>query len=46
MKLSKEEKSWVLYDCGNSAYSMAVTTALLPIIFDMFDNVKNSMDLG
>lgn len=46
MKLSKEEKSWVLVDCGNSAYSMAVTTALLPIIFDMFDNVKNSMDLG
>ncbi|MFT4146273.1 MAG: MFS transporter, partial [Mobilitalea sp.] len=46
MKLSKEEKSWVLVDCGNSAYSMAVTTALLPIIFGMFDNVKNSMDLG
>lgn len=40
MKLSKEERSWVLYDCGNSAYSMAVTTALLPIIFGMFDNVK------
>ena len=46
MKLSKEEKSWILYDCGNSAYSMAVTTALLPIIFDMFDNVKSSMNLG
>jgi MFS transporter, UMF1 family len=46
MKLSKEERSWVLYDCGNSAYSMAVTTALLPIIFGMFDNVKSSMDLG
>lgn len=46
MKLSKEERSWVLYDCGNSAYSMAVTTALLPIIFGMFENVKSSMDLG
>lgn len=46
MKLSKEERSWVLYDCGNSAYSMAVTTALLPIIFGMFKNVNNSMDLG
>ncbi len=46
MKLSKEERSWILYDCGNSAYSMAVTTAFLPIIFGMFDNVKNSMDLG
>ncbi|WP_379153650.1 MFS transporter [Paenibacillus sp. sgz5001063] len=46
MKLSKEEKSWILYDCGNSAYSMAVTTALLPIIFGMFTNVGSSMDLG
>ncbi|MDF2511097.1 MAG: transporter [Herbinix sp.] len=46
MKLSREERSWILVDCGNSAYSMAVTTALLPIIFGMFDNVKNSMDLG
>lgn len=46
MKLSKEEKSWILYDCGNSAYSMAVTTALLPIVFGMFNNVNNSMDLG
>lgn len=46
MKLTNEEKSWILYDCGNSAYSMAVTTALLPIVFGMFDNVSNSMDLG
>lgn len=46
MKLTKEEKSWILYDCGNSAYSMAVTTALLPIIFGMFKNVGSSMDLG
>lgn len=46
MKLTKEEKSWILYDCGNSAYSMAVTTALLPIVFGMFDNVSSSMDLG
>jgi len=46
MKLSKEERSWILVDCGNSAYSMAVTTALLPIIFGMFENVKSSMDLG
>lgn len=46
MKLSREEKSWILVDCGNSAYSMAVTTALLPMMFGMFDNVKSSMDLG
>src|SRR5690606_31895364 len=46
MKLTKEEKSWILYDCGSSAYSMAVATALLPIVFGMFDNVGTSMDLG
>ena len=46
MKLTKEEKSWILYDCGNSAYSMAVTTALFPIVFGMFENVGSSMDLG
>lgn len=46
MKLTKEEKSWILYDCGNSAYSMAVTTALLPIVFGMFSNIQSSMDLG
>lgn len=46
MKLSREERSWILYDCGNSAYSIAVTTALLPIVFGMFNNVNSSMDLG
>ncbi|NLJ89316.1 MAG: MFS transporter [Clostridiales bacterium] len=46
MKLTREEKSWIMYDCGNSAYSMAVTTAFLPIIFGMFTNVESSMDLG
>ncbi len=45
MKLTKEEKSWILYDCGNSAYSMAITTALFPIVFGMFNGVNN-MDLG
>jgi UMF1 family MFS transporter len=46
MKLSKEERSWILYDCGNSAYSIAITTALLPVVFGMFKNVGSSMDLG
>jgi MFS transporter, UMF1 family len=44
-KLTKEEKSWILYDCGNSAYSMAITTALLPVYFGMF-KTGSSMDLG
>lgn len=46
MKLTKEERSWIMYDCANSAYSIAITTALLPAIFGMFDNVGSSMDLG
>lgn len=46
MKMTKEEKAWILYDCGNSAYSIAITTALLPAIFGMFNNVGSSMDLG
>lgn len=45
MKLTKQERSWILYDCGNSAYSVAISTALLPVVFGMFDNVEN-MDLG
>jgi UMF1 family MFS transporter len=44
-KFSKQEISWILYDCGNSAYSMAITTALLPIYFGMFRG-GHSMDLG
>lgn len=45
MKLTREEKSWIMYDCGNSAYSLAITTALFPIVFGMFDGVS-SMNLG
>jgi UMF1 family MFS transporter len=45
-RLTKEERSWILYDCANSAYSIAITTALLPIVFGMFDNVNSSMSLG
>lgn len=45
VKLTKEERAWIMYDCGNSAYSMAITTALFPIVFGMFNGVNN-MDLG
>lgn len=45
MKLTKQEKSWILYDCGNSAYSIAITTALLPIYFGMFES-GSVMNLG
>jgi UMF1 family MFS transporter len=46
MKLTKEEKSWILYDCGNSAYSMAVNTALLPIVFGIVDGVSSMYGSG
>lgn len=45
MKFNKQEISWILYDCGNSAYSMAITTALLPLYFTMFKG-GDGMDLG
>lgn len=44
-KLTKKEKSWIMYDCGNSAYSMAITTALFPVYFGMI-KTGTSMDLG
>lgn len=33
MKFTKEEKSWIMYDWANSAYSLVIVTALLPIYF-------------
>jgi MFS transporter, UMF1 family len=36
-KLSKIEKSWALYDWGNSAYSMTVTSTILPLYFKAVD---------
>ena len=32
-KLTKREKSWILYDVGNSAFTMLVST-LIPIYFN------------
>lgn len=31
--LTKQEKSWALYDWANSAYSMTITAAVLPMYF-------------
>nr|WP_056960733.1 MFS transporter [Liquorilactobacillus satsumensis] len=33
LKFTKEEKSWILYDCANSAYSLIIVTAILPVYF-------------
>ena len=32
-KMSRQEKSWILYDWANSVYSLVITTALFPIYF-------------
>jgi Vacuole effluxer Atg22 like. len=32
-KFTKEEKSWMMYDWANSAYSIIITTAIFPIYF-------------
>lgn len=31
--MTKQERSWILYDWANSAYSIAITAAILPIYF-------------
>lgn len=31
--MTREERSWIWNDVGNSAYSVAITTAILPIFF-------------
>lgn len=42
MKLTKKEISWVLYDVGNSAYTM-LATALIPIYFAAIAPVGSSI---
>ncbi len=32
-KFSKSEKSWILYDWANSAYTLVITTTILPLFF-------------
>ncbi len=44
-KITRQELSWMLYDAGNSAYSIAITTALFPVYFKMFEG-SNAMNLG
>ncbi len=33
MKLTKEEKSWILYDVANSAFVLIIVTTVMPIFF-------------
>ena len=36
MAMTKQERSWILYDCANSAQTLIITTAILPIFFKSF----------
>ncbi|THB75063.1 MAG: MFS transporter [Desulfobulbaceae bacterium] len=36
MKTTTEEKSWILYDVGNSAFVLVMVTAIMPIFFKDF----------
>ena len=41
MKFTKEERSWVLYDWANSAYTIIVTTAIFPLYYRGFVGEEN-----
>ncbi|MCC6794176.1 MAG: MFS transporter [Candidatus Hydrogenedentes bacterium] len=34
--MTKQERSWILYDCANSAQTLIVTTSILPIFFKTY----------
>ena len=41
-KMTREERSWVLYDVGNSAFVLVMVTAIMPIFFKDFAAVGMS----
>jgi len=43
-KITKQEKNWILYDVGNSAYTMLVTT-IIPIYFKYIANGQGVSDV-
>ncbi len=46
-KLSKTETSWALYDWGNSAYTLTVTSTILPLYFkSVFANAGGDASLS
>lgn len=46
-KLNKIENSWVFYDWANSAYTLTITTAILPLYFkSVFQNAGGSATLS
>ena len=43
MKLTKLEKSWILYDVGNSAFTLLVST-IMPIYFNYLASLAGITD--
>ena len=41
-KMSKQEKSWILYDFANSSFALAIITLITPIFFK--DIVSKGVD--
>ena len=33
LKPTREERSWILYDWANSAYTIIITTAIFPLFY-------------
>lgn len=44
--VSKKERSWILYDWANSAYSMTVTSSILPIYFASMVTAAKGADVN
>jgi UMF1 family MFS transporter len=46
-KFNKVEKSWILYDWANSAYTLTITTTLLPLYFkSVYENAGGLATTG
>ena len=46
MAMTREERSWVMYDWANSAYSMIITTAIFPIYFKSYIAVEDGVPVA
>ncbi len=42
----KTELYWILYDCGCTAYSLIIITAIFPIYFSLYQKEISALDLG
>ncbi len=45
MKLTKLEKYWILYDVGNSAFTLLIST-IIPIYFNSLAKIHGISEVG